>query len=252
MPLSKPKSKATKKIASSFVGYFAKLAPGNATKLERNERKRFEREPAADAARHAIAAKKAKQAATDAAADAATRLSNENTCPLEKEMERHIIGLLLKGATAAVAMRCAIDESQQQSIPDNEVIVVTRPTANLSGNVAECDKALEKLIIAKPAEIKAVLNGLQKKTITWEHRAMGAFLFLHPRIYGDVSLDYTTRAANVAAALGVHAHTLERWFSLQNKDSKPFIEKWLPIVDNMTWGGDVEGLQINLVRAVEN
>ena len=59
MPLSKPKSKATKKMASSFVGYFARLAPDNATKLERNERKRAEREPAADAARHAIAAKKA-------------------------------------------------------------------------------------------------------------------------------------------------------------------------------------------------
>ena len=46
----------------------ARLAPGNATKLDRNERKRAEREPAADAARHAIAAKKAKQAAADAAA----------------------------------------------------------------------------------------------------------------------------------------------------------------------------------------
>ena len=77
--------------------------------------------------------------------------------------------------------------------------MVTRPTANLSGNVAKCDKALEKLIIAKPTEMKAVFNGLQRKTVTWEHRAMGAFLFLYPRIYGDASLDYTTRAVNVAA-----------------------------------------------------
>ena len=42
---------ATKKMAASFIGYFANLAPGNATKLERNEKKRAEREPIVDTAR---------------------------------------------------------------------------------------------------------------------------------------------------------------------------------------------------------
>ena len=95
---------ATKKMASSFVGYFAKLAAGNATKLERNEKKRAEREPVVDAAQREIAAKKAKQAAVDCAAEAATHLSDEITCPREEGRERQIVDLLLKGATAAVAM----------------------------------------------------------------------------------------------------------------------------------------------------
>ncbi|KAL7539007.1 hypothetical protein ACHAWF_006267 [Thalassiosira exigua] len=77
---------------------------------------------------------------------------------------------------------------------------------------------------------------------------MGAFMYLHPSIYGDVSLGSASRAKKVAAALGVEAVTLQKWFSLGNKESKGYIEKWLPIVDNITWADVATGLSSTWVE----
>ena len=43
------------------------------------------------------------------------------------------------------------------------------------------------------------------------------------------------RIVKVAGALGVGKTLVEKWFILKNKLSKAFVEKWLPLVRNMTW-----------------
>ena len=83
-----------------------------------------------------------------------------------------------------------------------------------TGGVTECDAALEFLIVETSVEMKQILTGLQQ-TITWRVRAGGAFLYLHPGIYGDASCNQVWRLEKVAAALGVSVDAVRRWFSLQ-------------------------------------
>ena len=188
----KPKTREAK----AFLGWLTKKVPGNATKLENNEKSRVGREAPVDIERERERVKRAKKAFADAVEATAGNLHDELTCPMKIGRDRQKIALLLKGMTAAVKIQCAVNETQQEGSPDDEVFM--EPRANLSGNVAECDGALEKLVVEKPDEVQATLKGLQKRTISWEHRSMGAFLFLHPRIYGNTKLSYEYRVMKVA------------------------------------------------------
>ena len=103
----------------------------------------------------------------------------------------------------------------------------------LSGTVAECYAALDARVAKEPEEMVCVLKGLKRNTLTWEHRAMGAFIFLHPAIYGEG--DMTSRIESVGKALGVERRTVTSWFSLHDISCKKNTEKWLPLVKEMTW-----------------
>ena len=70
-------------------------------------------------------------------------------------------------------------------------------TTRSSGTVVECDRALYEIVAKKPVAMKAELKGLQYNTRTWEHRAAGAFLFLHPGIYGQGSFSERTEKVGV-------------------------------------------------------
>ena len=141
----------------------------------------------------------------------------------------------MMGIMAAVEMRCLIDEGQQQGSPDNNVIVIepTTQAVKLSGNLAECDNALSKLLASEPIAVQSALKGMMRTVVTVESRAVAAFLHLHPSIYGRGSLK--SRMDRTAAALGVGPATLPKWFSLRNLESKRYVEKWLPIAKELTW-----------------
>ena len=98
------------------------------------------------------------------------------------------------------------------------------------GGLDSCDKALLRL---GSVERTAVLKGTTRKLIWWHERAAGAYLFLNPNIYGLGSMK--ERVALVARALGVGRHTTKTWFSLGDNKSCLYMEKWVPLVREMTW-----------------
>ena len=191
--------------AAGFVKYFVPVDKDNARKLEDNERKRVVRGGIYDAEQGEAKVKKVKLAAAEAAASI---MHNVVMCPLEMERDSQIVGLLLQPMVAAVEVQS---------------VAADAPLVPLMGSSAECDRALEILVSKEPVEMKPVLKGLQKSHITWEQRAVGAFLFLHPEICGKGC--FMSRATKLAAALGVATVTSTRWFSLHHKDSKDNIKK---------------------------
>ena len=68
----------------------------------------------------------------------------------------------------------------------------------LSGSVRDCHVATLDLPTDK---LQTFLRGMSKKVITWHHRAVGAFRFLHKDIYGRG--DINKRYVNVANFLGI-------------------------------------------------
>ena len=222
----------TKKQAAAFLGYFAKMDPDNAKKMEDNEKKRAILQGAIDVAREKEKAKKMKTAAVEYTTGT---MYDEQTCPFKDGRDMRAIGLAMMGIMAAVEMRCLIDEGQQQGSPDDNIIVIepTTQAVKLSGNLAECDDALSKLLASEPVAVQSALKGMMRTVVTVENRAVAAFLYLHPSIYGRGSLK--SRMDRTAAALGVGPATLPKWFSLRNLESKRYVEKWLPIAKELTW-----------------
>jgi hypothetical protein len=133
------------------------------------------------------------------------------------------VQLTMAGLIAAVERRAGIEG----------VDLVAAERVETGGGLLECDAALDALVDVSPDTVEAALKGTQKNIVNWKHRAAGAFLFLHPGIYGEG--DFVTRTRKVAGALGVEHKTLGKWLSLKNEASMSYIEKWLPIVENMTW-----------------
>lgn len=205
---------------AAFESYFSKL-PGNASKIEKNTIKQIERDGEMDLEREGRRIQKVKLAAAKVVA---ASLSDEVECPREEGRERQQVDLLLKGIVAAVEVRSRIED---------KVRSVDQP--KLTGSVAECDAALETLVAEEPIQMKRMVKGLQRTNLPWRVRAGGAFLYLHPDIYGDTRRSQVWRFEKVAATLGVSSDVPRQWFSLQDKGSKPFIEKWLPLVREMTW-----------------
>ena len=93
-----------------------------------------------------------------------------------------------------------------------------------------CDKDLLRL---GPVERTAFLKGTMRKLIRSHERAAGAYLFLHPNIYGLGSMK--ERAALVARDLCFGRHTTKTWFSLCEHKSRSYMEKWVPLVRETTW-----------------
>jgi hypothetical protein len=100
----------------------------------------------------------------------------------------------------------------------------------LSAGVQDCIQALVQM---KPSELKSILHGTWRKTVSWHHRAAGAFLYLHPLINGKGGINH--RFDKVSKVLGVDACTFQKWFSLHDAGSKGHMEKWVPLVKEMKW-----------------
>ena len=221
-----------------MTSYFVRR-DGNAEKMEINSLKRVVREGTADAKREEAKAKKVK---VTAAKVTASIVHDELMCRMEMGRDRQLVHLLLHGMTAAVEVRSLIagvpmthpNVISVDSDDDKIAVMGTTTPKLLSGTVVECDRALYEIVAKKPVAMKAELKGLQYNTRTWEHRAAGAFLFLHPGIYGQSS--FSERTEKVGAAIGVEAITLRPWFSLHNKQSKENTERWPFLVKNMTGG----------------
>ena len=114
-----------------------------------------------------------------------------------------------------------------------EGVSTTQPSPKVSGTVAECDKALKALVAREPVEMRSMMQELYQ-IITWEQRAAGTFLYLHPGIYGEISCSPKWQIDMVAAALGVDEVSVRKWFILQNKQSKRYVQRWLPLAKGMT------------------
>ena len=218
--------------AAFFAKYFAGL-DGNTKKMEGNSMKRVIREGAVDAKREEEKAKKIKIVAAEVAANI---IGEDSLCPFNVvEKDKKTIGLMIQGMLAAVVV-----QSHTAGVPDTYPNAIAIDVDNvtlkprITGGVAECDHALNTLVAEKPLEMKAVLKGMSRNTLTWEHRAAGAFLYLHPSIHGVG--DTTSRLTKVSAALGVADRTVAKWFSLHDMNSKANIEKWLPLVKSINWG----------------
>ena len=184
--------------------------------------KRVVREGTTDAEREEAKAKTVKLATGKIAA---SMFHDALTCPMEVGRDKQLVHLLLHSMAAAAEVRAlaaGVPLTHPNTIAvnsdDDEVAVIGMTTQKLSGSVAECDRALEELIWKEPVEMKATLKGLQQNHLTWEHRAAGAFLFLHPGIYGQGS--FYGRTEKVAAALDVYPTTVRKWFSLRSRKDR--------------------------------
>ena len=130
------------------------------------------------------------------------------------------IALMLAGIVAVVKLRQKMETPTKLSSTD----------LFSGGGLDSYDKALLRL---GPAEHTIVLKGTTRKLIWWHGRASGDYLFLHPNIYGLGSMK--ERAASVAQDLGVGRHTTKTWLSLDNNKLHSYMEKWVPIVREITW-----------------
>ena len=141
-----------------------------------------------------------------------------------------VVGLVLTGMTAAVELHYAIDSVSLESETRGSGAATRVP---FSGSCAECDKALETLIEKSPDAAMSKLKGNRQHHMTVLQRAAGAFLYLHPKIYGMGSS--ASRLEKVSQALGIHKKTAGRWFSLVNSASLVFMQQWVPAVKGMDW-----------------
>ena len=205
------------KTKAAFAQYMARRASGNAEKMEKNSRFRAEREGTVDIEKEEEMVKKTRQAAAKVATSDLYRAVN---CPLLVGRETQQLSVILQGLVAAVEVRSLVQG------------VSTKP--KISGTVTECDEALAALVIKDPVGMNKAMKGLSRNVLSWVNRAAGAFIFLHPAIYGEGDLN--SRLEKVATAIGAGKTSVARWFSLQNYESKSMIEKWLPLVENMAWG----------------
>ena len=142
------------------------------------------------------------------------------SCPMEKE--KQIVALLLTGMTAAVEIRCQLDG------------VVEHALAPELDSTSECNKALESLIQNDAQYLSSKLKRMQRTVLTWHQRAAGAFIFLHPSIYGTGA--FSTRISKCASAIGCSWETARKWYSRASAMSESeFLPQWVPIVKLMTW-----------------
>ena len=186
--------------------------PGNATKLEENTRKMAMRSAA-------TSADKKRQAEKNEKLSVMSNMLDKRECPLDVA----VISSVLDGLCAAVQLRL--------KLASEDVVMGASP--DHIGTVQECDDAAECVAQEETKRTKGSLRGLSKRTITHEHRAAGAFLLLHPKIYGEGAWVY--RVTRVAFALGVSHLTCTNWYSLTQKRSENFMRVWVPIVVGMTW-----------------
>ena len=93
------------------------------------------------------------------------------------------------------------------------------------GGLNSCDRSLLQL---GPVERTSTLKGKTRNLIRWHKCSSGAYLFMHPRIYGLGSMK--EQADSVARVLGVGRHTTKLWFSIGDKKLRLYIEKWVPFV----------------------
>ena len=217
---SKPPAKMSKAKKSTQLGlgqFFAK-DPSNVTKMETNKRKSAERAGLYDEVVHAEKHKKVK-------------VAEDFFGKLEAPLMRTEISALLEGMTAAVELR-----AQMEPVDGAEPAKGVR--APLSGTVVECERAAQIMIAKEPERVEIALKGMARKVLSWHERAAGAFLYLHPHIYGR--LDSRTKCEKVAAALGVGCDAVRQWYSLHDKKSEKHIKIWVPLVNDMQWK-DVAG-----------
>jgi hypothetical protein len=175
-----------------ILNWLVKGSSQNQARMEKNKIRRINQEGAFDEA--AGVTKKKKM-------NLVSELYDKVQCPL-KDME---VAYVLNGMCAVVEMRPKMDMPHGYFEHDKP----------LSTGVQDCIQALVQL---KPSKLKSVLHGTWRKTVSWHHRAAGAFLYLHPLIYGKGGVNH--RFDKVSKVLGVDECTVRKWFSLHDGGSK--------------------------------
>ena len=198
----------TTKQSKAFYDFFAR-ASGNASKMEKNKRKAAERAGTYD--EEALAEKEKKM-----------KLAHNFFTMLECPLVKSEVAAVLTGMCAVVEFRREMEDADPTMI-----------RKELSGTVDESEKAVQIMIAKAPKRAEAVLRGTVSRAITSHERSAAAYIFLHGRIYGQLS--FNMKAEKVAAAVGVGKDTVRKWFSLHDQSSKANMELWVPLVRDMNW-----------------
>jgi hypothetical protein len=211
---------------------FLKRAPGNAAKIKKRQLQKRSHEESLDAQREEAIQQALKRREVE------LRLRQEH-CPFTRELEIEAIVkdrlyniidvIVFNSKTANVIVHNGNGTVEDPVLLNTKDRQASSPSP--SSSTAAAPTPSNK---ANPSTSSSIVRGKKRPDLTWNDRAIGVFLLLHPSIYGLQSP--VTRIDNTAKALGASPNTVRQWVSLRDKGLHSNIQKWYGIVKHMEWG----------------
>ena len=203
---------------AAMMSFLAKV-PGNKSKIERVFHKQKKSENSVSAM-HAQRIMKGIQ-------EAEAKLRAKHA-PLKRELDTAAIQDAINNIISVIEFR--------MGICPNTIDLTTSDTVDLTivdGDGTSDASSHDAIAHCNTTTTPAVKGGSIMNQFTWNDRAIGVFLFLHPLIYGQGPIN--KRLSHVSAAIGANENTIRQWISLSDKTSDLFIPIWYPIVKQLKW-----------------